>query len=83
MLNKDNEITVGHRVKRQFKAALCNYIMDKKNGKDWALEDVQILTGKMSYYKMVEPDYVKYVLEHYSEKFGMDVAEAIKEDLRK
>ena len=83
MLNKDNEITVGHRVKRQFKAALCNYIMDKKNGKDWTLEDIQILTGKMSYYKMVEPEYVKYVLNHYSEKFGIDVAGTLKEDLRK
>lgn len=83
MLNKDNQITVGHRVKRQFKAALCNYIMDKKNGKDWMLEDIQILTGKMSYYKMVEPEYVKYVLNHYSEKFGIDVAETLKEDLRK
>lgn len=82
MLNKDNQITVGHRVKRQFKAALCNYIMDKKNGKNWTLEDVQILYGKASYYRSIEPEYFNHLFKHYSEKFGIDAEGSIREDLR-
>lgn len=82
MLNKDNKITVGHRVKRQFKAALANYTMDKKNKKPWKLEDVQILCGKMSYYRSIEPEYINHLLQHYSEKFGISIEDALKDDLR-
>ena len=82
MLNKDNEITIGWEKKRVFKAMCCNYICDKKNGKKWDLHDVQVLLGLISYYRMIEKDYVDYVLEHHNKKFDTDIEEMIREDLK-
>lgn len=42
MLNKDNEITIGHQKKKTFKAMCCNYICDKKKGVPWDIHDVQV-----------------------------------------
>lgn len=51
MLNKDNQITIGAKRKRQFQAMLSNYVLDKQNGAQWALEDIQVLDGYRNYYK--------------------------------
>lgn len=72
MLNKDNKVTVGHMKKKYFKAALCNFICDQKNGTSWCLEDVQELAGTLAYYHSVEKDYFDYVIRHYNEKFKVD-----------
>lgn len=82
MLNKDNQITVGSKKKRQFQAMLSSYIMDKKNGVDWDLSDVQVLEGYRSYYKMVEGDTIDRIVSHIDQKFGTNVIEMIKTDLR-
>lgn len=82
MLNKDNEITVGHKKKRQFQAMLASYIMDKKNGKDWDKSDVQTMEGYRNYYRMIEGDTIDKMIAHIGEKFGVDVVQSIKDDLR-
>lgn len=82
MLNKDNEITVGHKKKRQFQAMLASYIMDKKNGKDWDKSDVQTMEGYRNYYRMIEGDTIDKMVTHIGEKFGVDVVKLIKDDLR-
>lgn len=82
MLNKDNEITVGHKKKRQFQAMLASYIMDKKNGKDWDKSDVQTMEGYRNYYRMIEGDTIDRMVAHIGEKFGVDVVQLIKDDLR-
>lgn len=82
MLNKDNEITVGHKKKRQFQAMLASYIMDKKNGKDWDKSDVQTMEGYRNYYRMIEGDTIDKMVAHIDEKFGVDVVQLIKDDLR-
>ena len=82
MLNKDNEITVGHKKKRQFQAMLASYIMDKKNGKDWDKSDVQTMEGYRNYYRMIEGDTIDKMVAHIGEKFGVDVVQLIKDDLR-
>ena len=82
MLNKDNEITVGHKKKRQFQAMLASYIMDKKNGKDWDKSDVQTMEGYRNYYRMIEGDTIDKIIAHIGEKFGVDVVQLIKDDLR-
>ena len=56
MLNKDNEITVGHKKKKQFQSMLYNYITDKNNGVAWERNDVQVMYGLHSYYRMVEKE---------------------------
>lgn len=81
IINKDNNITLGHQKKRRIKAMVCNYMMDKKNGKDWPLHDVQILNGQLAYFHKIEPESQKNMLAHFSEKFGKSVEEAIHNDL--
>ena len=81
MLNKDNEITIGYRNVKNFKAMCCNYIESKKKGISWDKHDVQVFAGLISYYRMIERDYIDYILNHNSEKFNFDIKAAIKQDL--
>lgn len=81
MLNKDNEITIGHQKKKAFKAMCCNYICDKKKNVNWDRHDVQVFAGLISYYRMIEPDYINYVISHNNQKFGVDMEKLIKGDL--
>lgn len=82
MLNKDNEITVGHKKKRQFQSMLYNYITDKRKGISWPREDVQTMQGLHSYYCMVEPETIDAIVKHTNEKMETDVLRLIKDDLR-
>lgn len=82
MLNKDNEITVGHKKKRQFQSMLYNYITDKRKGISWPREDIQTMQGLHSYYRMVEPETIDAIVKHTNEKMEADVLRLIKDDLR-
>ena len=82
MLNKDNEITVGHKKKRQFQSMLYNYITDKRKGISWPREDIQTMQGLHSYYRMVEPETIDAIVKHTNEKMETDVLQLIKDDLR-
>lgn len=82
MLNKDNEITVGHQKKRQFQAMLSSYVMDKKNGRSWDISDIMTMEGYRNYYRMVEGDTIDKMIDHLSQKFGVDIVGLIKDDLR-
>lgn len=82
MLNKDNEITVGHKKKRQFQSMLYNYITDKRKGVSWPREDIQTMQGLHSYYRMVEPETIDAIVKHTNEKMETDVLRLIKDDLR-
>ena len=81
MLNKDNQITIGHKRKKYFKAMLDNYVHVKKAGGSWDLHDVQVLSGLISYYRMIERDYIDYVINSYSEKNRYDIEAGIKANL--
>ena len=82
MLNKDNEITVGYKKKRQFQSMMYNYINDKRNDVEWPREDIMAMQGLHSYYRMVEPEAIDAIVLHTNEKLGVDVIRTIKEDLR-
>lgn len=82
MLNKDNEITVGHKKKRQFQSMLYNYVTDKRRGISWPREDIQTMQGLHSYYHMVEPETIDAIVKHTNEKMETDVLRLIKDDLR-
>lgn len=82
MLNKDNEITVGYKRKREFQAMLSAYVLDKKNGEPWAIEDVQILEGYRNYYRMIEGDKIDKIVEHIGDKYGVNIVQMIKADLK-
>lgn len=82
MLNKDNQITVGHKNKKRFQAMLTSYALDRKNGKTWTLSDVQALEGLRSYYYMVEGGTINQIVQKIGSKFGIDIAQQIKTDLK-
>jgi hypothetical protein len=82
MLNSDNQITIGHKKKKHFKAMLDNYIRSRKSGNLWDRHEIQVLGGLVSYYRMVEKEYINYVLKQYNEKHGIDIERAIKADLK-
>ena len=82
MLNKDNQITVGYKNKKKFTAMLYSYGMDKKNGKDWTLNDVQVLEGYRNYYSMVEKEAIQKIVDKMNQKVGLDITEAIRNDLK-
>lgn len=81
MLNKDNEITVGNKKKRRFQAMLSSYVMDRTNGKPWELDEVQILEGLRSYYRMVEGETIDKIISHIGTKYNVDIPAMIKADL--
>ena len=82
MWNDRNQITVGWRNLKTFKATCTYYIDAKKHGRNWALEDVQTFSGNISYYRMIEANVVDYIISCLNKKFGVDLMAMIKEDLR-
>lgn len=82
MLNKDNQITIGRKRKREFISSLSNYAMDKKNGVKWDKNDVQILEGFRNYYRMVEGEAIDRIVKFVSQKFDLNIVSALKADLR-
>lgn len=81
MLNKDNQITIGHKKRERFKSLLHNYLADRATGNRWSLDQLQYLTGLISYYRMVNREDTDKLLRIYSEEFHTDLERAIKEDL--
>lgn len=81
MLNKDNEITIGHKKKDQFKALLHNYLMAKRNETPWSLEEVQVLNGTMSYFISINKEVIDNIVNTLNKKYETDVLELIKHDL--
>ena len=81
LLNKDNEITVGHKAKRQFQNMLHAYVMDRRNGKPWDVHDVQVLKGHYDYYYGVEKAATIGIVEHMNQKLNADILRYMKEDM--
>lgn len=82
MLNKDNNITIGSKKKRQFAAMITNYILDSLHGKPWPKNDIMVLDGYRNYYMMVEPERINQIITRISRKFGVNVNKMLKNDLR-
>ena len=72
MLNKDNKITIGAKRKKRFKAAVFTFFQDLTNGITWDILDVQTLLGQYSYYQKIEPEYINYTVNKYSEEYEKD-----------
>ena len=82
ILDKDNKITIGRSKKQQFMNMVNRYILDKKSGLKWDLEEVQALDGYRSYYSMIEKENIDGIIRRYNDRYGVDVVSMIKEDLR-
>ena len=82
MCNQDYQLTIGHKKKKELKAALTNYMLDRKNGTPWDLSDIQVLNGQISHYKSIEKENIEIILDRLSLKFG-DIRTALRSDLKK
>lgn len=82
MLNKDNQITIGYKKKRQFQAMLSSFVLDTQHGVAWPLEDIQQLEGCRNYYHMVEGEAIDALVGHIGGKYGVDIPKMIKQQLR-
>lgn len=82
MLNKDNQITVGHKKKRQLQSMLHNYVLSRQNGSAWSRQDVQVMYGYYNYYRMVEKNAIDGIVKHMSSKMGVNILKMIKNDLK-
>lgn len=82
MLNKDNKITIGYKKKAQLRAMCHNLYCDTIAGNNWDKHDIMILQGQMSYYNMVEPDYMqKFFGDFRAHHDGNSILELIKREL--
>ena len=54
---------------------LDNYMRDRKSDSMWSINDIQVLGGLISYYCMVEKDYINHLLRQYSVKHGADISQ--------
>lgn len=81
MLNKDNQLTIGHKKKERFRAALYNLIKDTQNNVPWDVSDIQHLQGMISYYNMVEPEFIRETLQKYNQKYNVNIKQIMKDTL--
>ena len=79
MYNKDNELTIGHKKKRQIKDNIYYFIKFKDN---FDLEQCQWLQGNISWLRSVEPEYTKGLLKYYKDKFDFDVWETLLKQIK-
>jgi len=82
MLNGENKITLGYKERRRLKAAISSYAMDRKNGVHWDVHELQVLAGQINYHKMIMGEEIDKVVEFLSQKHGVNIPQATKEDLR-
>lgn len=68
VLNKNNQITIGHKKKMELKAKINNFIYDFTNGNYWSIIDTQVLQGELNYFKTIEPDYAMFVITRLERK---------------
>jgi len=69
MLNKDNNITLGHKRKMELKAKINNFIFDFTNQDYWSIIDTQVLQGEVNYFKTIEPSYASFVINRLEQKY--------------
>lgn len=81
MLNKDNEITVGHQRRRNVMRMIGAYVQNKKHGIRWDIHDVMVMEGLRCYCRQVEPENMDKLIADFNRKNGVDVVRMIKSDL--
>ena len=76
IINKDNQISVGHEKNNKFKAMIFNFCT---TGEEWEIKDVQKMLGLISYYKSIEPHFIEKTIAKYNAKFNIDIMAKAKE----
>lgn len=71
MLNKDNNITIGYRKKKRYKAALHNLMETYTNGSCYTKDELYHFQGITSYYLSIEPEYISNLISTYETKYNI------------
>lgn len=79
MLNRDGGITVGHKNKKRFRAVCNSFLVDESK---FGLEELQYLTGLLSYYESIEPSYFDELINKINEKHNIDFRAKLKDAVR-
>ncbi len=80
-LNKDNQISIGHESKKEFKAMLNNYLWARETGNPFDTMKLYELQGKISYYLSVEKETIEYILNQYGKAHNVNVLVALSADI--
>ena len=86
IINKDNQLKLGHKKNQKLRAAIFQYGMNYINNTNVDHIDIpaiQKLLGNISYAKMIDPSYINHVLEKYSTKFNVDIEKHMIENLKR
>lgn len=75
MLNKDNNLTIGHKQNQIFRATLHNFIL---NYNDWSTEEAYKLMGDIAYYQSIEREYINYTIDKYNKKYAVNIWQMLK-----
>ena len=81
MLNKDNVITLGHQKKKELRAHIYNYLVDRANGIPTSVQELMELQGMISYFDMVEHPWIDAVIKHYNKALNTDLMVCLKSDI--
>ena len=79
IINNDNQLSIGHKKNDKFRAMLYNFCTV---GSEWERSDIQKMLGLISYYKSIEPEFIKKTIAKYNAKFNMDIMKTAKEMLK-
>lgn len=79
MLNENNDLTIGHKRKKQIKAMISNFAMDYKNEKLWDTNDIQQVLGHIAYMQSIEKEYAETLVSSLNRKFGIDIVQTMKQ----
>ncbi len=75
MLNKDHEITVGHKRKEICRAKLTDFA---HNWVTFPKNEAEELQGILNYYIQIEPQYFQALLTKYGIKYNIDIRATLK-----
>lgn len=78
-----NEITVGWKNVKAFRSTLNTYLYERSQGIFWPLERLQSLGGMISYYNMVNAEWLNKILDVYNKKYRTSVLYCIKQDKKR
>ena len=81
MLNGENNITIGRKKDRQFRAALTNFARDYLKGETWDADQIMYVLGLYSYYVSVEGDVIVKKVEQIDQKYGVNTIGTMKQIL--
>lgn len=82
ILNDKNEITIGYKKKWAFRGQLFEYIQRHLRQETISLREVQQMSGVLSYYRSIEPEFWRNVIRRLNEKCKVDLDKMIDADLK-